>query len=167
MFHNSPKKFPQFFKPSVVFPMGLLLSRCKLMSPAKLPLFQTTHGESNQRNHDKDMAARVHRSHDTHDTFFPPSTRWRSPRCRGRERGLKCRNKNAHPFFRSVGINMNQRFFFWGGGLRLTSIHESIYPSWFIWFVCCLGFCSLHLGEFWWPWRFLHVWKDMDTWSRT
>lgn len=109
MFHNSPKKFPQFFKPWAVFPMVVTLSRCFSCRQAAAATVSNTHGESNQRNHDKDMAARVHPSHDTHDTFFPPSTRWRSPRCRGRERGLKCPS-----FFRSVEstwINM----FFWGG----------------------------------------------------
>lgn len=95
------------------------------------------------------MAARVHRSHDTHDTFFPPSTRWRSPRCRGRERGLKCRNKNAHPFSRSVGINMNQRFFFLGGGAAFN-IHPWIHISILIYLICLL-FRFLFSS----PWRVL------------
>lgn len=65
-----------------------------------------------------------------------------------RERRLKCRNKNAHPFFRSVGINMNQRFFLGGGAA--FNIHPWIHISILIYLICLL-FRFLFSS----PWRVL------------
>lgn len=169
MFHNSPKKFPQFFKPSVVFPMGLLLSRCKLMSPScRCHCFKHSRWiqptEPRQRHGCKSSSEPWHTRH-----VFPSIHAMEVTEVPWKGKGVKMQEQKCPPVFSKRWNQHESTFFsfFFGGGLRLTSIHESIYPSWFIWFVCCLGFCSLHLGEFWWPWRFLHVWKDMDTWSRT
>lgn len=113
MFHNSPQKFPGFFfNTTGSFPMGKFISKISCATQAAATV-SNTHGESNQRNHDKDTAARVHPSHDTHDTWPPwaPSTR------EGVIGGLKCR-KNGATSFSKRWINMNQ----WSFLLPLTSI---------------------------------------------
>lgn len=143
MFHNSPNKFPQFFKPSVVFPMGLLLSRCKLMSPScRCHCFKHSRWiqptEPRQRHGCKSSSEPWHTRH-----VFPSIHTMEVTEVPWKGKGVKMPTR----FFEALESTWINVFFFGGA---VFNIHPWIHISILIYLICLL-FRFLFSS----PWRVL------------